>query len=30
LPTGPGDAPRRYSEESVFLVALLKTIWRLS
>ena len=26
----PGGAPRRYSEESLFLVALLKTLWRLS
>src|SRR6266852_3898185 len=30
LPKGPGGAPRRYSEESLLLVALLKTLWRLS
>ena len=30
LPKGPGGAPRRYSEESLLLVALLRTLWRLS
>src|SRR2546421_9012039 len=30
LPKGPGGAPRWYSEESLLLVALLKTLWRLS
>jgi transposase len=30
LPKGPGGAPRRYSEESLLLVALIKTLWRLS
>ncbi len=30
LPQGPGGAPRRYGEESLLLVALLKTLWRLS
>ncbi len=30
LPKGPGGAPRYYSEESLLLVALLKTLWRLS
>lgn len=30
LPKGPGGAPRRYGEESLLLVALLKTLWRLS
>jgi len=35
LPTGPGGAPRRYSEESLLLIALLliallRTLWRLS
>ena len=30
LPKGPGSVPRRYSDESLLLVALLKTLWRLS
>jgi transposase len=30
LPKGPGGAPRRYREESVLLVALLRVLWRLS
>jgi transposase len=30
LPKGPGGAPRRYSEESLLLVALLRVLWRLS
>ena len=30
LPAGPGGAPRVYSEESLLLVALLRTLWRLS
>jgi hypothetical protein len=30
LPAGPGGAPRIYSEESLLLVALLRTLWRLS
>jgi len=30
LPAGPGGAPRRYSEESLPLIALLRTLWRLS
>ena len=30
LPAGPGGAPRVYSEESLVLVALLRTLWRLS
>src|SRR6202011_3812804 len=30
LPTGPGGAPRTYSEESLLLIALLRTLWRLS
>jgi transposase len=30
LPAGPGGAPRRYSEESLLLIALLRTMWRLS
>jgi len=30
LPAGPGGAPRRYSEESLLLIALLRTLWRLS
>jgi len=30
LPAGPGGAPRRYSEESLLLLALLRTLWRLS
>jgi transposase len=30
LPAGPGCAPRRYSEESLLLIALLRTLWRLS
>ena len=30
LPAGPGGAPRVYSEASLLLVALLRTLWRLS
>src|SRR5881227_4281516 len=30
LPAGPGGAPRTYSEESLLLMALLRTLWRLS
>src|SRR2546426_12239957 len=30
LPAGPGGAPRTYREESLLLIALLKTLWRLS
>jgi transposase len=30
LPAGPGGAPRRYSEESLLLIALLRVLWRLS
>src|SRR5258707_12404763 len=30
LPAGPGGAPRTYSEASVLLIALLRTLWRLS
>jgi hypothetical protein len=30
LPAGPGGAPRLYAEESVLLLALLRTLWRLS
>ncbi len=30
LPKGPGGAPRRYAEESLLLIALLRTLWRLS
>jgi transposase len=30
LPVGPGGAPRVYSEESLLLLALLRTLWRLS
>jgi hypothetical protein len=30
LPAGPGGAPRVYREESLLLVALLRTLWRLS
>lgn len=30
LPAGPGGAPRRYSEASLLLLALLRTLWRLS
>jgi len=30
LPRGPGGAPRTYSEESLLLIALLRTLWRLS
>ena len=30
LPAGPGGAPRRYTEESLLLLALLRTLWRLS
>src|SRR5919202_723521 len=29
LPKGPGGAPRIYSTESVLLIALLRTLWRL-
>jgi hypothetical protein len=30
LPAGPGGAPRVYREESLLLLALLRTRWRLS
>ncbi len=30
LPAGPGGRPRRYSEESLLLLSLLRTLWRLS
>ena len=30
LPAGPGGAPRRYTEEALLLIALLRTLWRLS
>jgi hypothetical protein len=30
LPAGPGGAPRRYGEEWLLLLALLRTLWRLS
>src|SRR6266704_2801101 len=30
LPAGPGGAPRSYSEASLLLIALLRTLWRLS
>lgn len=30
LPRGPGGRPRRYSEASLLLIALLRTLWRLS
>jgi Transposase DDE domain len=30
LPAGPGGAPRIYSEESLLLIGLLRTLWRLS
>src|SRR5947207_3400971 len=30
LPGGPGGAPRTYSEASLLLIALLRTLWRLS
>ncbi len=30
LPAGPGGAPRTYSEESLLLMSLLRTLWRLS
>jgi hypothetical protein len=30
LPAGRGGRPRRYSEESLLLLALLRTLWRLS
>ncbi len=30
LAAGPGGAPRRYREESLLLIALLRTVWRLS
>src|SRR4051794_3863200 len=30
LPAGPGGAPLRYREESMLLIGLLRTLWRLS
>ena len=30
IPSGPGGAPRTYSEASLLLIALLRTLWRLS
>ena len=30
LPAGKGGAPRTYSEESLLLIGLLRTLWRLS
>jgi hypothetical protein len=30
MPAGPGGSPRTYSEESLLLIALLRTLWRLS
>jgi hypothetical protein len=30
LPAGPGGSPRTYSEESLLLINLLRTLWRLS
>jgi len=30
LPAGPGGAPQTYREESLLLIALLRTLWRLS
>src|SRR5690348_299246 len=30
LPAGPGGAPRLYREESLLLISLLRTLWRLS
>src|SRR5437667_6577708 len=30
LPAGPGGAPRTYTEESLLLISLLRTLWRLS
>src|SRR2546423_7690265 len=30
LPKGPGGRPRTYSEESLLLIGLLRTLWRLS
>src|SRR2546421_5930148 len=30
LPAGPGGAPRKYSEESLLIIGLLRTLWRLS
>jgi hypothetical protein len=30
LPAGPGGAPRAYPEETLLLLALLRTLWRLS
>jgi len=30
LPAGPGGALRTYSDESLLLIALLRTLWRLS
>ena len=30
LPAGPGGAPRTYAEESLLLLALVRTLWRLS
>jgi hypothetical protein len=30
LPAGPGGRPHRYTEESLLLLALVRTLWRLS
>jgi hypothetical protein len=30
LPAGPGGAPRAFSKESLLLLALVRTLWRLS
>jgi len=30
LPKGPGGAPRRYGDEPLLLIALLRTLWHLS
>lgn len=30
MPRGPGGAPRVYAEESLLLIALIRTLWRLS
>jgi hypothetical protein len=30
LPVGPGSRPRRHCDESLLLLALLRTLWRLS
>src|SRR5881398_1692024 len=30
LPAGPGGSPRTYSDESLLLISLLRTLWRLS